>query len=163
MKSFLTLALAALLPCAVWATDTAVQTPADPMAEAAVEDASDELLIVDAADVVPDDMLWDKRLLVIFANTPNDPMFRQQISLLETRAEDLHERDVVVALDTDPATMSALRTRLRPRGFMLAIIGKDGEIKHRKPSPWDTREILQAIDKFPLRRQEMLDRRPAGR
>jgi hypothetical protein len=33
----------------------------------------------------------------------------------------------------------------------------------RKPLPWDVREIVAAIDKFPLRRQEMLDRQPSGR
>ncbi|HBU14399.1 MAG TPA: methylmalonyl-CoA epimerase, partial [Gemmobacter sp.] len=30
----------------------------------------------------------------------------------------------------------------------------------RKPLPWDLREITRAIDKFPLRRQEMLDQHP---
>lgn len=163
MKSFLTLAIIALLPSAVWATDTLAQAPDDPLAEAVIEETAAGLQIVDAAGVVPEDLLWEKRLLVIFANTPNDPEYRQQLALLESRADDLHERDVIVVLDADPAAMSALRTRLRPRAFMLAIIGKDGEIKQRKPSPWDAREIVQAIDKFPLRRQEMLNRRPSGR
>jgi hypothetical protein len=33
----------------------------------------------------------------------------------------------------------------------------------RKPQPWSVREITRAIDRFPLRRQEMLERRPSGR
>ena len=33
----------------------------------------------------------------------------------------------------------------------------------RKPLPWDVREITAAIDKLPLRRQEVLERNPAGR
>ena len=32
---------------------------------------------------------------------------------------------------------------------------KDGQVKLRKPFPWDVREISRAIDKFPLRRQEI--------
>lgn len=35
------------------------------------------------------------------------------------------------------------------------IIDKDGQVKARKPLPWDAREITRAIDKFPLRRQEI--------
>ena len=64
-------------------------------------------------------------------------------------------RDVVVFVDTDPKARSALRKKLRPRGFMLAIIGKDGQIKLRKPLPWDVRELTRSIDKMPLRRQEI--------
>lgn len=163
MKSLLSLVLALTLPAAVWATDTVVPTESDPVADALVAETPEGLQFVDAAQIVPDDLLWVNRLLVIFANTENDPAYLQQLSLLEERASDLFERDVIVALDTDPGAETALRTRLRPRGFMLAIIDKDGEIKQRKPSPWSAREIIQAIDKFPLRRQEMLDRRPAGR
>jgi hypothetical protein len=43
------------------------------------------------------------------------------------------------------------------------LIDKDGEAKLRKPLPWDVREITHAIDKFPLRRQEMRERLPSGR
>jgi hypothetical protein len=46
---------------------------------------------------------------------------------------------------------------------MLAIIDKDGEVKVRRPSPRDGREIVQAIDKFPLRREEILEQMPSGR
>jgi hypothetical protein len=36
-------------------------------------------------------------------------------------------------------------------------------VKIRKPLPWDLREITHAIAKFPLARQEMLERYPSGR
>ena len=74
-------------------------------------------------------------------------------------AEELALRDVVVIFDTDPAGRSDTRLRLRPRGFMLALMGKDGAIKARKPSPWDVRELSRSIDKMPMRQQEMQDRR----
>jgi hypothetical protein len=82
---------------------------------------------------------------------------------LRRGAADLIERDVVVVIDTDRHSDSDLRRLLRPRGFMLAIIEKDGTIAQRRPAPRDVREINAIIDRFPLRRQEMLERRPSGR
>jgi hypothetical protein len=81
---------------------------------------------------------------------------------IEARLDDLAERDVVVLIDTDPTGGSELREALRPRGFMLALISKDGTVILRKPSPWSVREISRTIDKQPLREQEIRDRRAAG-
>jgi hypothetical protein len=47
--------------------------------------------------------------------------------------------------------------QLRPRGFMLALVSKDGSVFQRKPAPWDVREISRAIDKLPQRQQEIRD------
>ena len=50
--------------------------------------------------------------------------------------------DVIVHLAAMTAVEKAeLRQKLRPRGFMLVLIGKDGGVKLRKPFPWDVREI----------------------
>ncbi|MFU8899453.1 MAG: DUF4174 domain-containing protein [Roseinatronobacter sp.] len=121
------------------------------------------LRILDAAEVDLDTFLWEWRILAVMADTPNDPAFIRQMRDIDERAADLFERDVVVIVDTDRASGSALRLRLRPRGFMLAIIDKDGEIKQRRPAPRDVRELNAVIDRFPLRRQEMMERRPSGR
>ena len=59
-----------------------------------------------------------------------------------------------IVADSDPADATVWRQRLKPNGFSLLVIDKDGQVKQRKPSPWDVREIVRAIDKFPLRRQE---------
>ena len=63
------------------------------------------------------------------------------------------------SLEETPAAETAIRTELRPRGFMLVLIGKDGFKYLRKPLPWDVREITRSIDKMPLRQQEIRDRR----
>ena len=105
------------------------------------------------------DFLWEKRPIVVFADTDRDPAFIRQLELLEARSEALAERDVVILTDTDPDAMSELREKLRPRGFMLVLIGKDGGVKLRKPFPWSVRELSRAIDKMPLRQQELRDRR----
>lgn len=120
----------------------------------AVWDA-DKTHIFSAAEVDLNAFSWVARPIVVFANSERDPAFTQQMDLLAQRPEDLAERDVVIIIDTDPSGESALRTKLRPRGFMMVLIGKDGQVKLRKPLPWDVRELTRSIDKMPLRKQEM--------
>ncbi|WP_417726136.1 DUF4174 domain-containing protein [Roseovarius sp.] len=112
-----------------------------------------------AADTVNlNDFLWLKRPLVIFADTPADPRFVEQMAYITDRLDVLTSLDVVVITDTDPAARSALRQKLRPRGFGLVLIGKDGVIYLRKPAPWHVREIIRTIDKLPMRQQELRER-----
>lgn len=111
---------------------------------------------VPASEVVLADLLYQKRIVAIFADDPLDPNFLRQMALVAINTADLEERDVIVVFDTDPAAASALRIKLRPRGFALVILDKDGKVALRKPLPWDTREISRAIDKFPSRRDEVL-------
>ena len=99
--------------------------------------------------------LWQKRPIIVFADSEFDPSFVEQMALLGSDMEDLEERDVVVLTDTNPAEQSALRAELRPRGFVMVLVGKDGGVKLRKASPWDVREISRVIDKMPMRQQEM--------
>lgn len=122
---------------------------------------ADRTAVFDATELDIDDLIWLARPVVVFADSPNDPRFRQQMDLLTSRPDELAERDVILLTDTDPDARSDLRTRLRPRGFMLVLIGKDGQIELRKPAPWNVREITRSIDKMPLRQQEVEDRRAA--
>lgn len=152
MKRMTHWALAAcmmILPAALPAADTGV-------------DAAEEQLIFVASDVTLEELLWLKRPVVVFADSAADPRYVQQIQLITERLEDLRARDVIVLTDTDPSDPSDIRLKLRPRGFMLALIGKDGQVKLRKPAPWDMRELTRVIDKMPLRQQEIRDRRDAN-
>jgi hypothetical protein len=160
---------AALLPFAALAegeaAETLAETPVDTLAEV-LPDASDETPVfgpLAAVDVVFDDQMFVKRPIVVFADSPADPNFIRQMDLLARAYPALEERDVILVTDTDPAARSEWRTKLRPRGFSLVIMDKDLRPVVRKPLPWDVREITAAIDKMPLRRQEMLERNPAGR
>ncbi|PZR00496.1 MAG: methylmalonyl-CoA epimerase [Cereibacter sphaeroides] len=130
---------------------------------AMAEDIAEPFGPVDAATVELGQFLWLKRPLVVFADTPDDPAFQRQMARIMAELPPLEERDVVILTDTDPAARTSVRERLRPRGFSLVIMDKDGEVKRRNPSPWGVREITRAIDRFPLRRQEMLEQRPSGR
>ena len=98
---------------------------------------------------------WTNRPIVVFANSPEDVNYTRQINMLESELNQLLVRDVVVLTDTNPSEVSPLRELLRPRGFALLLIGKDGQVKLRKPSPWSVRELSRAIDKMPMRRQEL--------
>jgi len=122
-----------------------------------------ELSIAPAGEAVLDDFKWVNRVLVVFADNPRDPAFQQQLELLADRPEILAERDVIVLTDADPSAKSAIRTKLRPRGFSLVIVDKDSRVMLRKPDPWDVREISRAIDKTPLRQQEMREAKEAAR
>lgn len=107
-----------------------------------------------------DEYLWEKRPVVVFANTPNDLLFKRQMELLEDGAAELAERDVIVIVDTDvdAEETTPLRKKLRPRVFQLVLIGKDGQVKLRKPRPWTVRELSRVIDKMPMRQQELRQR-----
>ncbi|WP_050526048.1 DUF4174 domain-containing protein [Pseudorhodobacter aquimaris] len=129
----------------------------------AIAQAAEPLVVLEAQGLAVEEFLWLKRPVVVFADSPNDPSVTTQLEYLAERPEQLAERDVVVIVDTDPAAASPFRQKLRPRGFSLVIMDKDGSVEIRKPRPWDVREITRAIDKFPLARQEQLERFPSGR
>lgn len=120
---------------------------------------SDPTTVFSADEVDLADFKWLARPVVVFADSPLNPTFREQIEYLQDRPEALADRDVVIITDTNPEEPSDLRLNLRPRGFMLALLGKDGEVEYRKPLPWNVREISRAIDKMPLRQQEIGVRR----
>ncbi|MDA7425889.1 DUF4174 domain-containing protein [Thalassococcus lentus] len=148
-----------------------VEAPADESVVAVVEetaalpeaDDASPGIILPAAETDLADWLWIRRPIVVFADSPADPRFIEQMELLNARLDVLLERDVVILTDTDPAQRSSVRRELRARGFMLVIMAKDGTIVARKPAPWDVREISRSIDKLPLRQQEIRDRRSGTR
>jgi hypothetical protein len=128
--------------------------PLDPVA---VWEA-DPSTVFDAAEVDLGAFLYAARPIVVFANSPRDPAFIEQMQELLAELDRLEERDVVLVMDTDPEARSDIRQRLRPRGFMTVLIGKDGQVKLRKPFPWTVRELSRSIDKMPIRQREMRER-----
>ena len=148
MKHVLALVIAGFFPLQALAAGAET----DPMAD----------LIRPAGDTDIAEFQWLKRPIVVFADTPADPRFAEQIQLLERDLAALADRDVVVLTDTDPGAMSPVRRQLRPRGFMLVLIAKDGTVHLRKPFPWRVRELTRSIDKMPMRQREIRERRTGG-
>ncbi|MEJ6389596.1 DUF4174 domain-containing protein [Gymnodinialimonas ulvae] len=134
--------------------DASAEDPVEVDETVEVDDA-DVLAPRDAAGVTLDEFLWIARPIVVFADTPADPRFVEQMALLAERPDPLIERDVVIIVDTDPSARTAVRTALRPRGFSVVVLGKDGTVGLRRPAPRDVREIVRAIDNFQLRQEEL--------
>lgn len=132
-------------------SETSPQTAAEPAAEPG--------LIAPAHGKTLEDFQWLFRPIVVFADTKADPRFSQQMEQLQAGIAQLADRDVIILTDTDPALGSAARDRLRPRGFQFVLIGKDGRVLMRRPSPQSVREITRSIDKSPTRQREIEERR----
>lgn len=148
MKHILAFVLAALFPATLLAAEDVKTVEPDIIRSAEGEDLNE--------------YLWVNRPIVVFADTPADPRYGEQMDMLTAELEALRVRDVVILTDTDPAAKSALREKLRPRGFMLVLIGKDGTVYLRKPFPWSVRELSRSIDKMPMRQREIRERRGSG-
>ena len=110
MKRLFFIALAALVATTSLSAD-----------EAAVEQSvidrweTDRTQVFYASEVSLPELQWIARAVVVFADSPNDPMFRQQMDLLLAEIDRLVERDVILITDTDPAARNSVRLDLRPR------------------------------------------------
>ncbi|MFK7874403.1 MAG: DUF4174 domain-containing protein [Paracoccaceae bacterium] len=125
--------------------------------------APDEFKLVSpAGETDLSEFVWKKRPILVFADSENDPAYVEQLRLLQTRPDGLTARDVVVLTDTNPEVLSPVRKKLRPRGFMLVILSKEGRVQLRKPFPWSAREISRTIDKLPIRQREIRDSKGNG-
>lgn len=107
-----------------------------------------------------DELRNQSRVAVVFADSPEDPKFVQQMAWLAADPEPLEERNVVVLTDTDPKANGPLRQRLRPVGFGVVLIDIDGSIATRRPLPTTVRELRHFIDRMPSRRLETGSHRP---
>ena len=106
--------------------------------------------------------LWAARPIVVFADSALDPRFDEQMRNLESRTGELAKRDVVILTDTDPAAQGPLRRKLRPRDFQVVLIDKDGTVIQRRPHTTSVDALMRAIDRTPLRRREIDERRGVG-
>lgn len=162
------IALLLLVAGPAWTQETpAAATPADTSAVTAADPAvaqepdpvaaweSDRTAVLPAEGVDLGDFEYLARPLVIFGDSPRQPQVTEQLRLVEAEAGTLAARDVVVILDTDPDARSEVRQDLRPRGFGVVLMDKDGRVTLRRPAPLSVREIARAIDRTPLRQEEL--------
>ncbi len=117
--------------------------------------------VLEARDVDLEEFKWIARPIIVFAETSLDPAFEGQIRHFMDAMDEVVERDIAIIVDTDPQQKSELRRTMRPHGFMLVLVGKDGMVKLRKPFPWNMVEISGVIDKMPMRQREIRQRRGA--
>lgn len=126
------------------------------------------IAIMTQAPAVPiDAQRWDRRVLVIFSPTRDDPAFERQRRLLD--ADAMADRDLhVVQVIGD--TVSGAREyagRLRQRysvaanRFEALLIGKDGGVKLRSADAVPMQRLAATIDSMPMRQREMATAKPA--
>jgi len=119
---------------------------------------ADPTTFFDGAEIDLAELEFIARPLIVFADSPNQPAFIEQVRLIEADIQAMVIRDVILILDTDTTDRSDLRIQLRPRGFSLVLVDKMGRVNMRKAEPWDMREVSRQIDKLPLRIQEIRER-----
>lgn len=155
-------------PDVTTAQTPAAQTPVPPAEQSApVQDrppeeetgAHEASLIRPAVGTSLGEWRWRRRPVVVFADSPNNPSYIQQMENITERVEPLVDRDVIVITDTDPSARSSFRQSLRPRDFMVVVMGKDGTIILRRPVPLSVSEISRSINKLPLRQRDMHESR----
>ncbi len=132
-----------------------------------------------SADLSP--YRWQNRLLLVFAPSPKDGAYGEQMRLLEGESAALEDRDLLVfqlfetsggLRETSPDTASlntaslntaslntaaALRERygVAENTFTIILIGKDGGEKERHSAPVAPETLYAVIDAMPMRRREM--------
>ena len=110
---------------------------------------------------------WQNRIILLFADSSEDPLFQQQKRLLEDYSEGLLERDLVlfeifestvVSPEGDLSEEQADDFRKYfsvKEGFTLLLIGKDGGVKRSENTIVPAEDLFLQIDAMPMRIREM--------
>jgi len=105
---------------------------------------------------------WKKRIVLLYAPTPDNKLFLQQRALLAQHKNGQQERDMLILEAILPQLSTADRQYLRtkrgivPGSFQVVLIGKDGGVKRRETEPVKAETLFSTIDTMPMRRQEMV-------
>jgi hypothetical protein len=121
------------------------------------------------ADLDIDSLRWKKRVFVLFSPSRSDASFQLQKQGLDSSAEGVLERDLVVLEIIEKGQSRAgnqllseksvqdIRKRRGVMGgsFQVLLIGKDGGVKLRSSEPVSMKDLFGLIDSMPMRQQEM--------
>ncbi len=86
------------------------------------------------------------RVLDIYAKNATDPIYKEQLRLLNADTAGLKERDVVV------------KQHLNAPQFRVLLKGKDGGIKYSSTKILTLAKLYAIIDAMPMRKEEMRER-----
>ena len=124
-----------------------------------------------------DDHLWKDRVILLFASSPQQPHFQEQLGILTKEAEEVTARELVLytifperGQQPGGGALSFTQARglfhtygITPgAGFAFLLIGKDGTEKLRKKEPVSAQELFSLIDSMPMRQAEMRRKRREG-
>lgn len=108
---------------------------------------------------------WKHRPLLIFAPSPDDERYRDQIEKFQGRSREIEDREMVLLhifeQDGNGEETQALRDRYGVRNgeFLVVLVGKDGGTKLDASEPLNPAEVFDLIDAMPMRRKEIQNRR----
>ena len=113
-----------------------------------------------------DSVRWQNRLVVFSGEDENAT--RQKALALDSRAGHLERNLLVIHLEEDTATVVVGETTALPESelfrqrfampdgaFEVVLVGKDGGVKERRKTVFETQELFGIIDAMPMRMREM--------
>jgi len=97
-----------------------------------------------------------KRLLVVFATSPEDSMLKNQRKYIVNGFKGFAERDMVV-IEIASASSKVLRKKFNaPQAvFSVILVGKDGGRKSLWKKPVEMNKVFALIDAMPMRQREI--------
>ncbi len=118
-----------------------------------------------------DDLIGEKRAILLFTKSRSEASLDRQISLFSKQRFDLDDRDTVVLHTVDGRNTMAVFGYARVsdgtgrqlaqiyeparNGLTIVLIGKDGTEKGRWQGVTDPQIIFDLIDTMPMRKQEI--------
>src|SRR3712207_2593458 len=111
--------------------------------------------------------VWEHRLFLVFAPSPEDDRYVRQTRILEGARGDFEERDLLRGdlfergtgtFDggrwPEHAAWAWERYGVGPGRFAAVLVGKDGTVKHRSGEPVEPEYLYVLIDEMPIRGRE---------
>jgi hypothetical protein len=107
-----------------------------------------------------EDKLWQRRVIVLLGEK-NIPDVRKQAVILQKGEGKLKEREVDILAEQRPNGLLHKRFG-HGEGFLVILLGKDGEEKLRSLKPVAMDRLTKLIDDMPMR-QEEAEKKEAGK
>ena len=104
---------------------------------------------------------WQKRVLLLYAPTPDNADLLHQRQLLAAARPGLDERELLIrevvfnTLTVPDRNYLTETLRVSRTGFTLLLLGKDGGIKRRETKPVSPSSLFATVDAMPMRQREM--------
>ena len=115
---------------------------------------------------------WKYRLIILFSPSPDNEQYQSFKAQIPNQRDEIIDRDILIFhifetgksrtgesfIDSNSAYLLRNRFSIRPGGFTVILIGKDGDEKWRRESLAELGEIFALIDSMPMRQMEMRKR-----